>query len=283
MEFHAAKCPNCGGSLQLPNNLKTAKCMYCGVDVIVKDAIGAVGANVENWLKLASTAAAANNHQEAYDYFTKVLEYEPQNHVALLGKAEAAGRLSTPLNFRGKELTGGIKEAVDNAPDDKKEEIKQQAAEILNKVCSTYSYSLIDHDPDEAAMQRVGVMDCLEFAHTYAPTNTHIIRSLLLEFTVAESFWQAARTKANHTEMQISGRTDNALPSFYDEEIARYRNKKDEYLSKLQIIAPEVAADFIENERKLQEENRSINTGGCLTTISLIILSVTVILAISSV
>ena len=39
MTFKPAICPSCGGKLQLPDNLSTAKCMYCGVDVIVQDAI----------------------------------------------------------------------------------------------------------------------------------------------------------------------------------------------------------------------------------------------------
>jgi preprotein translocase subunit SecG len=39
MNFKSATCPSCGGNLQLPDNLVTAKCMYCGVDVIVQEAI----------------------------------------------------------------------------------------------------------------------------------------------------------------------------------------------------------------------------------------------------
>ena len=39
MDFKSAICPSCGGKLQLPDNLSTAKCMYCGVDVVVQDAI----------------------------------------------------------------------------------------------------------------------------------------------------------------------------------------------------------------------------------------------------
>ncbi len=39
MDFKPAICPSCGGKLQLPDNLATAKCSYCGVDVVVQDAI----------------------------------------------------------------------------------------------------------------------------------------------------------------------------------------------------------------------------------------------------
>jgi DNA-directed RNA polymerase subunit RPC12/RpoP len=39
MTFKAAKCPNCGGALQVPNDRTTVKCMYCGVDIVVQEAI----------------------------------------------------------------------------------------------------------------------------------------------------------------------------------------------------------------------------------------------------
>ncbi len=67
MEFHAAKCPNCGGNLRLPNNRETAKCMYCEADIMVRDAIRAVGNRVDNLMKLASSASKAGNYREAYD------------------------------------------------------------------------------------------------------------------------------------------------------------------------------------------------------------------------
>lgn len=39
MDFKPAICPSCGGKLQLPENLTNVNCMYCGVDVVVQDAI----------------------------------------------------------------------------------------------------------------------------------------------------------------------------------------------------------------------------------------------------
>lgn len=43
MEFKAAICPSCGGKLQLPNDVKTVKCMYCGVDIAVREAVNLSG------------------------------------------------------------------------------------------------------------------------------------------------------------------------------------------------------------------------------------------------
>ncbi len=43
MNFKPALCPSCGGKMQIPNDVNTVKCMYCGVDVIVREAIRLAG------------------------------------------------------------------------------------------------------------------------------------------------------------------------------------------------------------------------------------------------
>lgn len=43
MNFKPALCPSCGGKMQMPDDVSTVKCMYCGVDVIVKEAIRLAG------------------------------------------------------------------------------------------------------------------------------------------------------------------------------------------------------------------------------------------------
>lgn len=55
MSFKAAKCPNCAGDLQVPDDRDNVKCMYCGSDIVVREVIQAAvgGVNIENLLKLA--------------------------------------------------------------------------------------------------------------------------------------------------------------------------------------------------------------------------------------
>jgi predicted RNA-binding Zn-ribbon protein involved in translation (DUF1610 family) len=43
MNFKPALCPSCGGKMQVPDDANTIKCMYCGVEVIVKEAIRLAG------------------------------------------------------------------------------------------------------------------------------------------------------------------------------------------------------------------------------------------------
>lgn len=39
MSFKAAKCPSCLEALQVPDDRDSVKCMYCGVDIMVRQAI----------------------------------------------------------------------------------------------------------------------------------------------------------------------------------------------------------------------------------------------------
>ncbi len=266
MEFVAAKCPNCGGELRLPDDMKTAKCMYCGFDVIVRDAINAAGANVGNWLKLASSAEETGNYAEAYKYFTQVLEYEPDNYIAQLGKGITAGYLSTPYKFRSDEMLKGVKAAIENAPDEKKQEIRLQTAEKIREVCSDFKVG----ESDESKLQQISVIECLDLAHSYAPENENILRSLYssnhimsLEFRLLNSRYQ----------------TDT-----WNESINERTQKAHECLSKLQVINPEEAADIVKSEKETEQmikNSQATASGtGCLIMIIFIIIPV-ILLAVS--
>lgn len=140
MEFKPAQCPSCGGSLQVPDDRLTVTCMYCGGAVIVREAIqAAVQASIPNLLRLARTAALSGNHREAYDYFTKVLEYDSHNCEAWAGKAEAAGWQSGPNGFRIHEMINYFSNAIEGASEQAKENIKSRAASSICNI-TTYYY-----------------------------------------------------------------------------------------------------------------------------------------------
>lgn len=81
MPFKAAKCPNCAGDIQVPDERDTAKCMYCGSDIIVREAIRlAGGKNLQNIFAMAKTALDSENQEEGLRYINSYLE-EDQNNV----------------------------------------------------------------------------------------------------------------------------------------------------------------------------------------------------------
>src|SRR5207247_5337586 len=113
MNFRAAKCPTCGGELQVPDDRSTVKCMYCAGTIVVREAIQAVAAaSLPNLFKLARTAAEAENHQQAYEYFSRILEIDGQNSEAWAGKAKAAGWLSGQNQFRLPEMVACFRNAL---------------------------------------------------------------------------------------------------------------------------------------------------------------------------
>ena len=106
--------------------------MYCGCSVIVREAIqDAATRNLGHWIMLAAAAADANNHQEAYDYYTRVLEVDPMVSQAWVGKAAAAGWMSTLTSFRLPEMLSGFHKAVECASPELQTEVKHCAAQIV--------------------------------------------------------------------------------------------------------------------------------------------------------
>ena len=89
MSFKPVKCPNCAGDIQVPDDRDTAKCMYCGSAIIVKEAIRAVGSkNLNNILEMAKTALESGNQEEGLKYINSYLEDDQNNAEAWHLKAQ---------------------------------------------------------------------------------------------------------------------------------------------------------------------------------------------------
>ena len=145
MKFQPAICPRCGGDLQVPEGHTTVNCMYCGGTVVIEDATRLAEAkSSRNWLSLAKTAMNGGNTEEAYDYYTKVLECDLENWEAWLGKAESAGRLSSLVNFRLPEMLTDLTTAVGYGNRDGID-LRQRAAHILSDVTIDYFRAAQEH------------------------------------------------------------------------------------------------------------------------------------------
>ena len=106
IEFIPANCPNCGGELRVPANSNVVKCMYCGHDVIIYDPNTITikkKVDIDKIITVANLALNANNYPEAIIYFNQILEEEPENRLALLGKGFAIGMMSTFANLKLEE------------------------------------------------------------------------------------------------------------------------------------------------------------------------------------
>jgi hypothetical protein len=128
MKFSAAKCPQCGGDLQVPDNKDVVKCMYCGVDVVVREAILLVSSDANNLYELGCEAQKIGDFQGAYEYFSRVLESQPNNADAWLNKGSCAGWLSSLVQLRFSEMVGCHKKALACAKSDADTEVLKMSA-----------------------------------------------------------------------------------------------------------------------------------------------------------
>lgn len=138
MSFVSAKCPQCGGDLQLDSDKETAFCMHCGSKIIVQEAIRTVRVDnthmIESWMKMGDSALEGGNHEEAYGYYTKVVEAQPNNWQAIFNKGKSAGWQSTLANLRLYEAFTNFGEAIILAPENQKDKIKEQTVEEAVKL-----------------------------------------------------------------------------------------------------------------------------------------------------
>lgn len=148
MKFFAAKCPQCSGDLQLPEDKDIVKCMYCSSDIVISKLKEQAGPNVETLLKLARHAKLARNHSEAEAYFSRVLESDPGCYEAWLGKSEAAAWQSTLAHYRGDELIAGCEQAIALAKAvsaEEAERILKISAESILEFAQTFHALSVDH------------------------------------------------------------------------------------------------------------------------------------------
>ena len=170
-KFKAAKCPNCGGELQLPTDVDSVNCMYCGSSIVVREALAKTDntKNIENLMSMADTAYAGTNYEEAYNYYNQVLEMDHANYMAWAGKAMSAGWSSTLAISRLAELKPAVSNAMKHSPNDRKQEVSENICTELGKVFSGYVRLATDHfDKHAYTENELGMKVILEdAANTY--------------------------------------------------------------------------------------------------------------------
>ena len=96
MRLTSAKCPNCGADIKVNKAEEKAVCKYCNSDVLIEDAIAKLKVVVEgevelkgvpkleSYLKLGDRAYKDGKFDEAYANYSKALELDPDNAIAIL-------------------------------------------------------------------------------------------------------------------------------------------------------------------------------------------------------
>jgi uncharacterized Zn finger protein (UPF0148 family) len=115
-------CDICGGKLVVKSG-GIAVCDNCGMEYSPerlkeklqeeKDSVKKVDAKkIDNWMKMGTDAIDAGNDKEAYKFFTKVVEAEPNNWRAVFERGKAAASQSTIKKDRTAELSQAVRSAM---------------------------------------------------------------------------------------------------------------------------------------------------------------------------
>lgn len=146
MTLVAAKCPQCGGAIQLPDEMIRANCMYCGASLVVKEALGQKedqGPDAKRLIELGETSLLTSRNQEAYNYFTRALETNFALADAWLGKAKASRGLVTLNDTRKDEIVLCCNKYVELSSREGDALVK--ASELLSTVASGIAYVSFSH------------------------------------------------------------------------------------------------------------------------------------------
>lgn len=137
-------------------------------------------------MQLADAAQEAGNHDEAYRFYTRILEIEPENPEAWFGKAVAAGWDSDLRRDRYREVVDGMMRAIKLTPDAELPTTRKRAAEALNEITVAYhSMSLrhtmefiaLDDTWDEHIVRCLAMASALQAAHVFDPSNRQVLRN----------------------------------------------------------------------------------------------------------
>ena len=173
----------------MPDERDSVKCVYCGSDIVVREAIQAgTGINIQNILTLGKSAYKSQNYEEAYNYFSKVLEVDLKNAEAWYGKAKSAGWRFTFADFRIPEITSGFDNAISYISNEKKQALKAQCAESVLEISQAYSsltgshlaeYPRVDGACSDYFNRCANIISFLEYGYGLNSKNEDIVLGIL--------------------------------------------------------------------------------------------------------
>jgi len=124
MALEAAKCPNCGAAIQVPDERESASCMYCGSILKVKEAIEKfkielsgsviVETSIEPMLKSAEGFLMLKRWDDAEKLFRKIIELNSTDYRAWWGLVSVYTKNFTDfINENHTEFYGSALELAD--------------------------------------------------------------------------------------------------------------------------------------------------------------------------
>ena len=126
-----------------------------GAPVVGEPAGNPNQAQIDNMLILAANAHEAGNNQEAENFCNQVIALDAMSYKAWFLKGQAIGWSSTLGNNRMEEAAHSFCKAIDFAPEDEKDDLKDQAVEELKRLglaCIDLRKKNFANDPGNAEL-----------------------------------------------------------------------------------------------------------------------------------
>ena len=143
----ALVCDICGGKLIVGAGGVTV-CDSCGMEYSVermrekiqeiKGVVQIDNSNmIENWMKMGDRATQAQNYQEACEYYTKIVETDPENIIAIYKRGKSNIKQSTIEDIKAQEFNVAYKIECETVA-------QQNDIEKLEKLTSDYVKTIIE-------------------------------------------------------------------------------------------------------------------------------------------
>lgn len=255
--FQAARCPNCGGEINLSGTNKIVKCSYCNADVIIREkSRGNAGVDenkLKNLIELANSAEKSRNYIEAFKYYTKILEYDSENTIAWYGKGVSAWHLSADDGKRINDVITCFEKVIEIEPDTF--EFKDQMGNFLfEKLQETHAYAKHKYDAEFLPFSK-------SFKNLSQSAKKNLDDSYSSILTALELSWKI--TPDIKIGEYIIKTCREILDQPFSQNFEITTNKRagallDDYINKIKNISPDWNQDFIlKNEpRKIKYTKR---------------------------
>lgn len=147
MAFMAAKCSQCGATIQVDDSTEKGVCPYCGMEYYAEKIInntyvtnnysGATinvqGIDVQNYLEIATKFYKQKNYEEAMKYLSDAFPIEPNNKKLWLLKLKIlCAKIPTVAETTVNDIVGTLHEIMDCFTSDDIVVIKETLKELYN-------------------------------------------------------------------------------------------------------------------------------------------------------
>jgi hypothetical protein len=133
MKLLAAKCPDCGADLKIPEGSNSLICEYCGGNILVTDVLGTTSV-MQNCMMLAYSAMENKNYKDAYDHFNRAIEIDMKNPNAWFGKAVCEGMIGKVGENSFGQMIDMFESSFKYASEDKQANFRKNASAEIVKV-----------------------------------------------------------------------------------------------------------------------------------------------------